>query len=86
MHQPLRYNGNDVSELAIKEWPRVLRRIANVGAPIAVWLALVNIDEAMGKAKDPERMKILAKKLREMLTSLGPTYIKIGQALSNRYI
>lgn len=38
----------------------------------------------MGKAKLEERQKIHAKKLRDMLVSLGPTFIKIGQALSNR--
>jgi predicted unusual protein kinase regulating ubiquinone biosynthesis (AarF/ABC1/UbiB family) len=52
--------------------------------PILSWLTLVNVDEMTGQSASDERRRLHARKLREMLVSLGPVFIKVGQALSNR--
>ena len=40
------------------------------------------IDVSMGKAEGNQQAR--AEQLRDTLTTLGPTYIKVGQALSTR--
>ena len=83
-YQFIQYDGAAISKLAVREWWRVLARFWDVGLPILSWLTLVNFDEMMGQSGSEERKRIHARKLREMLVSLGPVFIKIGQALSNR--
>lgn len=83
-YQFIQYDGDAISKLAVREWWRVLARFRDVGLPILSWLTLVNFDEMMGQSGSEDRKRIHARKLREMLVSLGPVFIKIGQALSNR--
>lgn len=80
----MRYDGAAISKLALREWWRVLARLRDVGLPILSWLTLVNVDEMTGQSASDERRRLHARKLREMLVSLGPVFIKVGQALSNR--
>ncbi|MCW6035530.1 AarF/ABC1/UbiB kinase family protein [Spirulina subsalsa FACHB-351] len=59
-----------------------------IGRLIAILLPLVSfsfkiwLDKTQGKVAKNQRKR--AVKLREILTRLGPTYIKVGQALSTR--
>jgi len=59
-----------------------LLQLASVGGGLAFQLAL---DAAFGRIKDNPELEIKrAGELRDIITSLGPFYIKIGQALSIR--
>eukprot|EP00531_Pseudo-nitzschia_arenysensis_P006372 CAMPEP_0116129688 /NCGR_PEP_ID=MMETSP0329-20121206/8052_1 /TAXON_ID=697910 /ORGANISM="Pseudo-nitzschia arenysensis, Strain B593" /LENGTH=788 /DNA_ID=CAMNT_0003623961 /DNA_START=149 /DNA_END=2512 /DNA_ORIENTATION=+ len=59
-----------------------LLQLASVGGGLAFQLAL---DAAFGRVKDNPELEIKrAGELRDIITSLGPFYIKIGQALSIR--
>lgn len=51
---------------------------------ITTFLAALYADELNGVADEPSRVKLRAMQLRDMLTRLGPTFIKAGQVLANR--
>lgn len=59
----------------------VASRLAEVGASLGVWLAGGLASGATGISTDAKRR---AGRLNEILTRLGPAYIKIGQAVSSR--
>ncbi|KAF7127425.1 hypothetical protein RHSIM_Rhsim11G0089800 [Rhododendron simsii] len=60
----------------------VLRRVVQVGATLGKWFAQRYLDTV---ADQSERMfEVRAAELREILTQLGPAYIKIAQAISSR--
>ena len=59
----------------------VAARLAEVGASLGVWFAGGLASGAAGISTDPKRR---AGRLNEILTRLGPAYIKIGQAVSSR--
>lgn len=59
----------------------VTSRLAEVGASLGVWLAGGLASEATGASMN---IKARAGKLNQILTRLGPAYIKIGQAVSSR--
>ncbi len=79
-----RYNPAKVDQLA-KERPfAVFGRLTKIvtsfaGLAIHIWW-----DNLLGNSKSPKAQKSQANHLKEILTDLGPTYIKIGQALSTR--
>jgi predicted unusual protein kinase regulating ubiquinone biosynthesis (AarF/ABC1/UbiB family) len=60
----------------------VLGRALKIIWYFAGFLIGLQIDRSVGTAEANEKMR--ANQLREMLTALGPTYIKVGQALSTR--
>lgn len=57
-------------------------RLAEVTALFTPWLARVSLDGARGVLA--ENSGVRAAELREVLTTLGPTFVKLGQALSVR--
>ncbi|XP_058188861.1 uncharacterized aarF domain-containing protein kinase At1g71810, chloroplastic isoform X2 [Rhododendron vialii] len=60
----------------------VLRRVVQVGATLGKWFAQRYLDTV---ADLSERMfEVRAAELREILSQLGPAYIKIAQAISSR--
>ena len=61
----------------------VTTRLAEVGASLGVWAAggLLSSD---ARKKDIRAVKARAGRLNEILTRLGPAYVKIGQAVSSR--
>ena len=61
----------------------VTTRLAEVGASLGVWVAggLLSSD---ARKKDIRAVKARAGRLNEILTRLGPAYVKIGQAVSSR--
>ncbi|MGI0494344.1 ABC1 kinase family protein [Alkalinema pantanalense CENA528] len=61
-----------------RKWWRLLRIVLSF---VGLFLGL-KIDEAMGKGEGNQQDR--AEQLRKILTDLGPTYIKVGQALSTR--
>ncbi|KAG7673272.1 hypothetical protein Ndes2526B_g03296 [Nannochloris sp. 'desiccata'] len=54
----------------------VVKRMLEVGSTLGVWVAAGQFGDALPTKR--------ADKLREILSNLGPTFIKIGQAVSSR--
>jgi predicted unusual protein kinase regulating ubiquinone biosynthesis (AarF/ABC1/UbiB family) len=77
-----RYNPEAIEAYYRQRPLAVLGRLLAIAIPILSFLLGLWWDKARGKSPKNERRR--AVQLREMLTKLGPTYIKIGQALSTR--
>jgi len=78
----LRYNAEEIAahykKRPLQVWRRIFRVLApTIGFALGVWL-----DSKLGKKVKNDLRR--AVQLRELLTNLGPAYIKIGQALSTR--
>lgn len=56
----------------------------NMGWELAVFLGGLWADQVSGADEDAKQVKMRAMQLRDMLTRLGPTFIKAGQVLANR--
>ncbi|MGK7931143.1 MAG: ABC1 kinase family protein [Microcystaceae cyanobacterium] len=76
------YHPETINDYYRKRLPQVISRLISVfilfvGFALGLWW-----DKIRGKNPTEERKRAIH--LREMLTELGPTYIKVGQALSTR--
>ncbi|MGK7917500.1 MAG: ABC1 kinase family protein [Prochloraceae cyanobacterium] len=60
----------------------VFRRFINIISPLIFFTLSLWWDKLRGKSTQNERRRAI--ELKEILTNLGPAYIKIGQALSTR--
>jgi aarF domain-containing kinase len=69
------------SEYWSKRPVSVAKRFLQVGSVLGSWFASGRV---FGTEGDSKRVAQRAERLRRILTSLGPAYIKIGQALSSR--
>lgn len=56
----------------------------SMGWELAVFLGGLWADQVAGADEDARQVKMRAMQLRDMLTRLGPTFIKAGQVLANR--
>ncbi|AFY45328.1 AarF/ABC1/UbiB kinase family protein [Nostoc sp. PCC 7107] len=81
-YEAIKYNPLDVAAHYQKRPLQVLQRIATVLQPTLAFAFGVWWDIKRGKVVKNDRRR--AVQLRELLTQLGPAYIKIGQALSTR--
>ncbi len=63
---------------------RLLKRLWQTLVPIGLFLIAVAIDKLIGLLKDEKYAKRRAREFSELLVSLGPAFIKAGQALSTR--
>lgn len=73
----------DVINVYYRKRPfQVLRRLVEICLPLCLFSFRLWTDKISGKIELNQRKR--ATKLREILTTLGPTYIKVGQALSTR--
>ena len=66
------------------EYGSVGLRLAQVVWVATTFLAQLARDELMEEADGSEKVKERARDLREQLTKLGPTFVKVGQVLANR--
>jgi len=66
------------------EYGSVGLRLAQVVLVATTFLAQLARDELMEEADGSEKVKERARDLREQLTKLGPTFVKVGQVLANR--
>lgn len=66
------------------EYASVGLRLAQVVLVATTFLAQLARDELMEEADGSEKVKERARELREQLTKLGPTFVKVGQVLANR--
>ncbi len=81
-HLGLRYDASGIAAHYKRRPLQVWGRIFTVLAPAIAFAFGVWFDRKLGKKVKTDRRR--AVQLREMLTRLGPAYIKIGQALSTR--
>lgn len=80
--ETLRYDPEEIQAHYQSQPLQVLRRILTVLRPTLSYLFGIWWDKQRGMVVKNDRRR--AVQLRELLTKLGPAYIKIGQALSTR--
>jgi predicted unusual protein kinase regulating ubiquinone biosynthesis (AarF/ABC1/UbiB family) len=80
--ESLRYNPTAIADYYRQRRPEVWGRFFNIFGPTLVFALKVWWDARTGQTQRNLRKR--AVQLRELLTNLGPAYIKIGQALSTR--
>ncbi len=68
-------------EFRFTPWKPLWRSLRIIGAFLNLAIGF-KLDEAMDKVETNEQMR--AEQVRRILTDLGPTFIKVGQALSTR--
>jgi predicted unusual protein kinase regulating ubiquinone biosynthesis (AarF/ABC1/UbiB family) len=77
-----RYDAEAIArEFRWKPWKPMLRSLHVAGAFANLFVGL-KLDESMGKVEGNQQDR--AKQVRQILTDLGPTFVKVGQALSTR--
>ncbi|MEL6221497.1 MAG: AarF/ABC1/UbiB kinase family protein [Cyanobacteria bacterium J06627_8] len=81
-HQERPYDPEEIQAFYGKRPFQVLSRIFQIFWPAITFALGIWIDKKRGWTKKAESKR--AVQLREMLTRLGPAYIKVGQALSTR--
>ena len=79
---PLRYDPKAIAAYYQGHYWEVIKRAISVFLPLFTYLFGIWLDSIQGK-KISER-RIRAVQLRDLLTELGPAFIKIGQAMSTR--
>lgn len=78
----IKYDPDRLSAVLSSKWPQVYGRAANISAVIGAFIASVLQDYALGNVE--KNMPLRAQELRKLLSKLGPSFVKIGQALSSR--
>mmetsp|Transcript_27763 Transcript_27763/g.36392 ORF Transcript_27763/g.36392 Transcript_27763/m.36392 type:complete len:773 (+) Transcript_27763:38-2356(+) len=78
------YDGELISNYYNKRWWLLLRRLQVVSAPFLTWYSGLKVDKLTGRQNSEVIEQKRAEELRKLLVALGPTFIKVGQALSNR--
>lgn len=79
---PSRYNSEGIAAYFRRRPLEVLSRSIYVLAESSVIVANIYLDRALGTDQQNERLR--AKELVDLITRLGPTAVKVGQALSIR--
>ena len=59
-------------------------RIADITLRMGSFFASLQLDSLLERGDTPDIVKKRAAQLREVLTALGPSFIKAGQVLANR--
>jgi predicted unusual protein kinase regulating ubiquinone biosynthesis (AarF/ABC1/UbiB family) len=77
-----RYNSDRINDQYRQRPWQVLGRLINILLPFVFYAFSLWWDKVRGTSLKNERLRAI--KLREILTKLGPAYIKVGQALSTR--
>ncbi|MFM8975846.1 MAG: ABC1 kinase family protein, partial [Vulcanococcus sp.] len=80
----LEYDPEAISRIYAGAPQRLLRRLWQTLVPIGVYLLAVAIDWLTQRLNDPNQARARAKEAADLVASLGPAFIKAGQALSTR--
>lgn len=80
----LEYDPAAISRIYAGAPQRLIRRIWQTLVPIGLYLFGVGFDWLTRRLKDPEYARARAKEAADLVASLGPAFIKAGQALSTR--
>lgn len=80
--EPMRYDAEELNRHYGKQPIKVALRFFNIFGPAFMFAFKLWVDKRLGRTQKMEAKR--AVRLREMLTNLGPAYIKVGQALSTR--
>ncbi len=79
-----RYDPEAVARLYHGRPRQLLRRLWQTLIPIGAFLLAVLMDRLTGRLRQEDQVRGRGRELRELLTQLGPAFIKAGQALSTR--
>lgn len=80
-----RYDPVQISDYYDSRPFTVLIRLASIGVPFLLWAVRVRrLDRMLPLSRSEKVTRRRAAQLRRLLTWAGPTYLKIGQAISNR--
>jgi predicted unusual protein kinase regulating ubiquinone biosynthesis (AarF/ABC1/UbiB family) len=79
---PLRYDPEAIAAYYQGHYWEVIKRAISVFLPLFTYLFGIWLDSIQGKKISEQRIR--AVQLRDLLTELGPAFIKIGQAMSTR--
>jgi predicted unusual protein kinase regulating ubiquinone biosynthesis (AarF/ABC1/UbiB family) len=80
----LSYDPQAITRIYAGNPGRLLRRLWQTLVPIALYLLGVGVDWITGRLASRERVRERSRECAELLTQLGPAFIKAGQALSTR--
>lgn len=80
----LTYDPATISRIYAGHPQRLIRRLLQTLVPIGLFLAGVGIDWLLGRLRNPEVARSRAREAADLIASLGPAFIKAGQALSTR--
>lgn len=81
-HKEMPYDPEEIQAYYRQRPLQVFSRVFQILWPVLTFSLGVWLDQKLGRAKKNEHKR--AVQLREILTDLGPAYIKVGQALSTR--
>ncbi|CAN8076634.1 unnamed protein product [Agarophyton chilense] len=79
---PLEFDQDAIEKYWNKRSTALTKRLAEVTAVFTPWIVRISADAAKGTLKQNGAKR--AAELRDVLTTLGPTFVKLGQALSVR--
>jgi predicted unusual protein kinase regulating ubiquinone biosynthesis (AarF/ABC1/UbiB family) len=80
----LTYDPEAITRIYAGHPGRLLKRFWQTLVPIGLYLLGVGIDWLIQRLKDPDVARVRAKEAADLVASLGPAFIKAGQALSTR--
>ena len=80
----LEYDPEAISRIYAGHPGRLLKRFWQTLVPIGLYLLGVGFDWLIQRLKDPDVARARAKEAADLVASLGPAFIKAGQALSTR--
>jgi Predicted unusual protein kinase len=80
----LEYDPAAITRIYAGHPQRLLKRIWQTLVPIGLYLLGVGVDWLSQRLKNPEHARARAKEAADLVASLGPAFIKAGQALSTR--
>ncbi|WP_320675852.1 AarF/ABC1/UbiB kinase family protein [Prochlorococcus sp. MIT 1300] len=80
----LEYDPTAITKIYKGHPKRLFKRLWQTLIPIGLYLLGIAADKIVGLLENTTRAKARAKEFAELLVSLGPAFIKAGQALSSR--
>jgi len=80
----LEYDPAAITRIYAGHPQRLLRRLWQTLVPIGLYLLGVGFDWLSRRLKNPQRARSRAREAADLVASLGPAFIKAGQALSTR--